>query len=149
MNTNKNENKPSLLQISQESKENSAQAIQNIRSFNNHLDEIFNNYVDKGGLDDLKGQGKPLHVSEGSVLDSVLKNANYLPPWLELQKEIRNTIAATIDKIDKEVERDRIAIAIDEINVRIQLYNTKVPSSILQKGLISFENIKTKYAMWE
>jgi hypothetical protein len=52
----------------------------------------------KGEFDNLPGSGKPLDLDEsGSVPEDlrvaykILKNADYIPPELELKKEIRKT----------------------------------------------------------
>ncbi len=66
----------------------------------NHLDDIFSDFVSKGGMENLKGAGKPLDVPDGDVLNSVLKTANYLPPWLELQKQIRAGMSDLIQQMD-------------------------------------------------
>ncbi len=52
--------------------------------------------IARGELDDLPGQGKPLVLDDNSAIPEelrvgyrLLKNAGYIPPELELRKEIR------------------------------------------------------------
>jgi hypothetical protein len=56
--------------------------------------------IERGDFDDLPGKGKPLDLEDDSHLPQdlrmaykILKNANCLPPELELRKEIRTTEA--------------------------------------------------------
>lgn len=117
----------------------------------NHLDDIYNEFVSTGGMENLKGVGKPLHVSDGDVLHSVLKNANYLPAWLESQKNIRNKIynAIKLEEENKANEWNQLHDILQEINDDIKKYNMLVPNPLLQKGFISLENMKAKYQQWE
>lgn len=52
--------------------------------------------IDQGELRDLPGQGKPLQLDDDSAIPEelrvayrILKNAGFLPPELQLRKEIR------------------------------------------------------------
>lgn len=135
--------------VSAEKEKYSSKPVQYTTDFVNHIDNIYSDFAERGGMDNLKGQGKPLKISEGSVLDSIMKNANYLPKWIELQKEIRDHILATIELRENDSDIKTINNKIDNINLKIQKYNLMVPTSILQKGFISAENIKDKYSYWE
>ncbi len=147
-NNNKlNENK-SASGISQEVRDNSAQSITNARRLNTWLDEAFSDFSNNGGLEDLPGKGKPINISDGDVLNSILKNANFLPPWIETQKEVRNLMKIVIDSMDLNID-DIENAGIERINNKIRLYNRQVPSPLLQKGLVSIANIKEKYEYWE
>lgn len=135
--------------VSPEQEKYSSKPVQYTTNFVNHIDNIYNDFVERGGMDNLIGQGKPLEISDGSVLDSIMKNANYLPSWIELQKEIKAHILATIELMENDNDTKKINNEIDAINLKIQKYNLMVPTSILQKGFISAENIKNKYSHWE
>lgn len=118
----------------------------------NHLDDIFSDFVSKGGMENLKGAGKPLDVPDGDVLNSVLKTANYLPPWLELQKQIRASMSDLIQQMDQQstpTHPSHWDEAIDELNNHIKKYNMSVPNPLLQKGFVSADNIRMKYEQWE
>ncbi|SFS93873.1 DUF1992 domain-containing protein [Paenibacillus sp. 453mf] len=135
--------------VSPEQEKYSSKPVQYTTNYVNHIDSIYNDFAERGGMDNLKGQGKPLEISDGSVVDSMMKNANYLPKWIELQKEIRAHILATLEIMENNGEKNKVNEEIDTINLKIQKYNLMVPTSILQKGFISPENIKNKYSHWE
>ena len=66
--------------------------------FNKIADERIREAMDRGEFDDLPGKGKPLDLEDDSHLPQdirfaykILKNANCLPPELELRKEIHKT----------------------------------------------------------
>jgi len=135
-----------------ENKAKDASELEKPRPFESHLvvDEIVKDYVAQGGFDYLEGKGKPLHISNDDILNTILKNSNFLPPWVELQKEIRIRMVATIKKIDQQAASTIISHEIDEINALIKVYNRKVPNSALQKGFVTAENLKFKYSdKWE
>ncbi|WP_211747471.1 DUF1992 domain-containing protein [Paenibacillus sp. Marseille-Q4541] len=108
------------------------------------VNDAIEDFAKRGGFDDLEGMGKPLDIQEGDVLSGVLKNANYLPAWIELRKEIAAEMKLTMEKMghsDPPVVESEIEI----INEKIKNYNKKVPNPVLQKGFVSRENIETKY----
>lgn len=101
-------------------------------------------------FDHLPGHGKPLSKEylKGDAFDNILKNANYLPPWVDLQNKIRTMIGQLIAAIDKQ-EKMNIDEELDEINKHVRKYNQLVPNPSFQKGLISQERIKQQYERWE
>lgn len=108
------------------------------------VNDAIEDFAKRGGFDDLIGMGKPLEVPEGDVLSSVLKNANYLPPWIELRKEIAAEMKFLIGKMNHlgpaEVESN-----IESINEKIKNFNKKVPNPVLQKGFVSVQTLESKY----
>ncbi|GAB4390148.1 MAG: DUF1992 domain-containing protein [Thermodesulfovibrionales bacterium] len=67
--------------------------------------------IDEGQLDDLPGSGKPLRFEDETWIPRdlrlayrMLKNAGFLPPELELRKEIMS-LRRLIDTIDDDAER--------------------------------------------
>jgi hypothetical protein len=133
--------------VSQESKENSAQVIQSAKTYNSWIDAAVADFSKEGGFDNLKGKGKPLKLEEGDVLNSIMKNANILPPWVELRHEILKDMKEIIDKsedFDFTIDENHI----EQINQKILKYNWLVPNMLLQKGLITSQNIKTRYENW-
>jgi hypothetical protein len=67
--------------------------------------------VNDGLFDDLPGSGKPLRLEDESWIPEdlrasyrILKNSGYIPPELELRKEIIN-LKSLIQTIDDEKER--------------------------------------------
>lgn len=68
--------------------------------FDKIAEERIRESIERGDFDDLQGKGKPLNLEDDSHLPAdlrlaykILKNANCLPPELELRKEIRTTEA--------------------------------------------------------
>ncbi|RME67136.1 MAG: DUF1992 domain-containing protein [Nitrospirae bacterium] len=69
--------------------------------------------IERGELDNLPGSGKPLNLEDDAFVPEdlraayrVLKNAGYLPPELELRKEIV-TLKELIMSLDDDKERLR------------------------------------------
>ncbi|TCP58985.1 uncharacterized protein DUF1992 [Tumebacillus sp. BK434] len=115
------------------------------------LDEAFKDFEKGGGLQDNPHKGKRLavddaHQSENYALNSILKNANVLPPWLELQHKIRDEIKKVLDALDsgKQVE---LETAVFPINEMIKKYNLSCPFP-MQKTRIFPEKIRTQYEKW-
>ncbi len=99
------------------------------------------------------GFGKPFPNSffSGDLYSNFLnqaKNAGYLPPWINLQKEIREKVALTLKMIEQNTDESKIKDLIDDINVKIAKYNEACPPN-MQRGRISLENIADKYKYWE
>jgi hypothetical protein len=81
---------------------------------------------ERGEFDDLPGRGEPLKIEDDSHIPEdlrlaykVLKNANCLPPELELKKEIRQ-IEDMLEHIPDEKEKYR---QIKRINYKIMQLN--------------------------
>ena len=81
---------------------------------------------DNGDFDDLPGKGKPIHLEDDRNIPEelrltfkILKNADCLPPELELRKEIR-TMEDMLDNIPDEKEKFR---HIKKINYKIMQLN--------------------------
>lgn len=110
-------------------------------------DEAVREFADRGGFDDLPGKGKPLDIPSGDPLQSILKNANFVPPWLELQHKIRDRIGQLIEVADvtSGTEFDQ---ELAEINEMIYKYNQKVPLPMMQKMKITRETMLHQYSKW-
>jgi hypothetical protein len=115
------------------------------------IDEIISEYERKGGFENLEGKGKPLDIrynpSDEYLFNNVLKNANVLPPWLELQHEIRDSICELIATMKRNETQD-LQSKIDVINKKIKLFNSKCPVTSLQKPLVTKETIEQQYTKW-
>lgn len=140
--------KNGILFPNQETEENSAITISRERKQIRWMDEILKESEKNGEFDNLPGKGKPLNVQSGNVLNSILKNANILPPWLELQHEIRDDIKKLLDNMNDE-NINYINCEIEKINKKITEYNNKIPTPILHKSYISSLDIIKKYSEWE
>jgi hypothetical protein len=82
--------------------------------------------INNGEFDNLPGQGKPLKLDDESRVPDdlrlaykVLKNANCLPPEVELRKEIRQ-MEDMLDHIPDEKEKYR---QIKKINLKVMKLN--------------------------
>jgi hypothetical protein len=108
--------------------------------------EIYNEQLKNGAFDNLPGKGKPIEISSGDITNSILKNANILPDWLTLQHEIRDQLRNLLFSIHNDeniIERELL-----EINKKIMKYNTRVPSTVLQKQKITRDNMEQQFQLW-
>lgn len=116
----------------------------NQKSNDYNLDEEIKNHP---------GFGKPLpsHLFSGDIyanFTKTAKEAGYLPPFIELQKEIRHEIAKAMKLKGDDTKESAAKNMIDEINKKIQKYNTICPP-MMQKGRINFDSIENQYINWE
>lgn len=129
--------------------ENAASTIVFERKMQHWLDEAIRDCERSGGLDHLDGKGKPVEVPSGDGLNSILKNANVLPSWLELQHEIRDDIRALLRRYDSVSRPPSFHKELDAINQKIRKYNMSVPTPILQKGRLFPETVQKQLQVWE
>lgn len=128
--------------------EDAGATIERHRQFSHWIDEAYRDFEKRGGFADLPGKGKPLRLESGDALHSILKNANVVPRWIELQQEIRADIRKVLDLMELEPERN-VEPDIEAINAKIKKYNQIVPSHLLQKSKIFRDAIGEQYARWE
>lgn len=132
--------------------EDTSELITRERRYASAIDEIVSNHAKQGGFENLEGKGKPLDLSdeltENYYLNRVLKNANVLPEWLELQHQIRDSIGKLIERLEC-TQAEKFDEDLETINVRIKKYNQMVPSPILQKTMITAENLHIQYDKWK
>lgn len=116
------------------------------------MDEVIAEEREKGNLDHLPGLGKPLHLykenSMEAIVNDVLKTAHFLPPWIQLQHEIRDAIAELLTKAQTSDPRS-IQHDIHEINQKINKYNRICPIPHLQKVQITSETMYAQYEKWK
>ena len=98
--------------------------------------------IQRGEFDDLPGSGKPLVLEDdGHIPDDlrlaykVLKNANCLPPELELKKEIK-TAEELLGSLKDEAEKYR---QIRKINYLVMKLN------VMRKGSVQWEEQQHYY----
>lgn len=91
--------------------------------------------IERGELDDLPLAGKPLDLDSSPFVPEdlrmaykVLKDAGFLPPEMELRKEIVN-LRALLDSVEEEDERIRIARRINDKVLRLNLLTKRSLSS--------------------
>ena len=102
----------------------------------------------KGEFDNLSGKGKPLNLDEDNhvpqelkIAYKILKNSGYIPPELELQKEINTTLDLLKHCTD---EREKYK-KIQKLNLLITRMNMtrKVPVN-LEQDQFYYEKIVDK-----
>ena len=103
---------------------------------------------ERGEFDNLPGQGKPLNLDDDSSVPEdlrlaykILKNADCLPPEIELRKEIRQ-MEDMLENIPDERERYR---QIKRINLKImQLNMMGRKSPLLEESQIYYQKVIDK-----
>lgn len=90
---------------------------------------------------DYKGKGKPLPKAYMKMdtfqhFQKIAKDAGYLPPWLELQKEISELVHTCKTEEDAGI-----------INEKISEYNKVCPNT-MQKGPISLNELGKAKRIW-
>jgi hypothetical protein len=104
--------------------------------------------IDNGEFDDLPGKGKPLQLEDDRHLPQdirlahkILKNADCLPPELEIRKEIF-TIEELLDGVTDTKEKYR---QIKKLNYLIMKLNMSRRSSLdLEKKQVYYEKLVEK-----
>ncbi len=104
--------------------------------------------IERGEFDDLPGKGKPLDLEDDSHLPpdlrmayKILKNADCLPPELELRKEIRTTeelLAGIQDTQEKYKQMKKLNYLIMKLNM------TRRVSMALEENQHYFEKVVDK-----
>ena len=100
--------------------------------------------MDAGEFDNLEGKGEPLRIEEDPftpveirVAHKLLKNANALPQWLQLEKDIERERATVLPYIERgltavtrgknRASREHLAARLrSEVKERIDLVNTLI-----------------------
>jgi hypothetical protein len=106
--------------------------------------------IENGEFDDLPGKGKPLELEDDShipeelrLVYKILKNANCLPPELELKREIirlEEMLEAMPDEREKYLQIKRLNFLVMRLNLL-----RKVPVNFEEKQLYC-EQLVSKFA---
>jgi len=106
--------------------------------------------IERGEFDDLPGKGQPLNLEDDSHLPTdlrlaykILKNANCLPPELELRKEIRTTealLAGIQDTQEKYKQMKKLNYLVMKLNM------TRRGSIALEENQLYYERVVDKMA---
>lgn len=116
--------------------------------FEKLADERIREAIERGEFDDLPGKGLPLPLEDESHIPhdlrlayKILKNADCLPPELELRKEIRTTealLAGITDTQEKYKQMKKLNLLIMKLNM------TRKVSPLLEEGQYYYEKVVEK-----
>ncbi len=120
--------------------------------YNDLIGDILKSYTKKGGMDNLKGQGKPLpeEYFSGDTFQHfqrIANDAGYKPHWLKLQHEIRDEVIA-IAEIHSAEPTTALENRIDQLNDKVFAYNKSCPPP-MQKGSVSLSRIQSAIDSWK
>jgi hypothetical protein len=103
----------------------------------------------KGEFDDLPGQGEPLDIEDDTHIPEdlrlaykILKNADCLPPELEIKKEIRQ-MEDMLDGIPDEKEKYRMIKRINYKIMRLNMMGNESPA--LEEQQIYYKRLVDKF----
>ena len=118
---------------------------------NDLMGDILRNYEKTGGMNDLKGMGKPLSEDyfSGDVLQhfqKIAKDAGYKPHWLKLQHEIRDELKDIALKYTQGFKED-LQFRITKVNEKIMDYNKSCPPP-MQKSSVRLESVENALKRW-
>jgi DnaJ homolog subfamily C member 28 len=114
-------------------------------------DERIRAAMEEGKFDNLPGMGKPLNLEENPhepedmrMANSLLRNNDFTPVWMELGKEIDRDLEAARrlyqDQRDTRAEaRAKFSVTIAALNRRILDYNLRVPSTVFQRPILDLQ----------
>lgn len=123
----------------------------NPSQYNDLIGDILKQHTAEGGMDNLKGTGKPLSKEYFSGdtfqhFQRIAQDAGYRPHWLNLRHEIREDLLSVIDvlAIRSDIEINGLIM---KINEKISEYNKACPPP-LQRGQVSQQTIKVAVEHW-
>ena len=119
--------------------------------YNDLIGDILKKHTADGGMDNLKGTGKPLSKEYFSGdtfqhFQRIAQDAGYKPYWLTLRHEIRDDLLSVIDVLTVRSDSE-IDDLIMKINDKVSKYNKACPPP-LQKGQVSKQTIKAAIEHW-
>ena len=113
------------------------------------FDQVIQEALDRGEFDDLPGRGKPIQIEDDSGVPEdlrlaykVLKNADCLPPELQLKKEIRQ-MEELLENIPDEKEKYRQIKKINYKIMKLNLMGKKSP--LLEEREIYYKKLVEKF----
>jgi hypothetical protein len=118
--------------------------------FDKIADERIRQSMERGEFDELPGKGKPLEIEEDSHIPAdlrisykILKNANCLPPELEIRKEIVTTeelLSGIQDTQEKYRQMQKLNYLILKLNM------TRKGSLELEQNQVYYERVLDRVA---
>ncbi|MBD7944784.1 DnaJ family domain-containing protein [Psychrobacillus sp. FSL K6-2684] len=118
---------------------------------NDLMGDILRNYEKTGGMENLKGAGKPLSEEyfKGDIFQhfqKVAKDAGYKPHWLKLQHEIRDELQHIATKYAQGLNED-LHFRVTKVNEKILAYNKSCPPP-MQKSTVKLESVENALNRW-
>ena len=96
-------------------------------------EQKINEAIERGDLDDLPGAGQPLDLGDDAMVPEelrasyrLLKNAGYLPPDLQLRKEILSVDALLIQARSEE-ERESLSKRLRYLQMQLSIASPDTP----------------------
>ena len=116
--------------------------------FDKIADQKIREAMEQGEFDDLPGKGKPLNLEDDSHLPEdlrlaykILKNAECLPPELELRKEIHN-LESLLGGIQDTQEKYRQMKKLNFLVMKLNM--TRTPTMMLEENKRYYEKVLDK-----
>ena len=89
--------------------------------------------IERGELEDLSGKGRPLQLDDDSMVPEelragyrLLKNAGYLPPGLQLRRDIAS-VESLIVQARSEAERERLSKRLRYLMLQLSIASRDAP----------------------
>ena len=118
---------------------------------NDLMGDILRNYEKTGGMNDLKGMGKPIsdEYFSGDIFQhfqKIAKDAGYKPHWLKLQHEIRDELQDIASKYTSGL-KEGLHFRVTKLNEKIMVYNKSCPPP-MQKSTVQLESVENAVTRW-
>jgi len=121
-----------------------------LMGFTKIIEQRIKEAQDQGAFDELPGRGRPLEIEDDSHIPEelrlaykILKNADCLPPELELKKEIRQ-MEDMLGAIPDEKERYRLIKRINYKILKLNMMGKKSP--LLEETELYYKKLVDKFA---
>lgn len=119
--------------------------------YNDLIGDMLKGREKEGGMENLKGFGKPLpkeYLSGDTFqhFQRIAKDAGYKPHWLKLQHEISGMIHE-IAMLASNSKKDDLQKRVDIVNEKIAEHNRHCPPPML-KGRISLDSLEMAKEIW-
>lgn len=112
------------------------------------VDEAYEQFVQSGGLDLLPGKGKPLVVPTGDIMETILRQANVVPPWILLGREIRDLLEQAAGKLRQGAEDAEIDELLHSANEQIAHMNSRAPGLSLHRKKVTRDTLLRELERW-
>lgn len=120
--------------------------------YNDPIGDILKSYTKEGGMENLKGQGKPLpkEYFSGDTFQRFQKIANdagYKPHWLKLQHEIKEQLHM-ISAIKTQGQSSELTDLVNAVNEKINEHNKHCPPPMF-KGRVTLDSVDRVINLWK